>query len=84
MQHVLSHHHWPQLTLPHYSQLFFSEVNLMPVAAYMKRDADEGGSTAHAAPTVFSPFQKLRRISRRTLQLPLDNGTKSSLVCSLP
>jgi hypothetical protein len=39
-QHVLSHHHCQQLMLPHYSQLLFLEVNPMPVAAYVKRDAD--------------------------------------------
>ena len=54
-----------------------STDNLVPVSAGVKRQAGQGGSTAHVAPTFL--FQKHCLITRRTSQFRLRNGTKCSV-----
>jgi hypothetical protein len=51
--------------------VFSSSDNLIPSSAEMKRQAGQKGSTVHAAPTVFSPFQKHNLITQSTLQCRL-------------
>jgi hypothetical protein len=45
--------------------------NLIPDSAGVKRQAGQGGSTAHAAPTVFCTFQELCRKTGRAVQIVL-------------
>ena len=40
--------------------------NLIPFSAGLKRQVGQGGSTAHAAPTFLSPFQKHYLLTSRT------------------
>ena len=53
-----------------------SSDNLMYDSAGVKRQACQGGSTAYTAATVFCPFQKHYRKTRRSVQFLLNNGAK--------
>jgi hypothetical protein len=44
--------------------------------AGLMRQSGQGGSTAHAAPNVFCPFQKHWLLTRRSAQFILSNGIK--------
>jgi hypothetical protein len=58
---------------------FPSSNNLITNNAGVKRKADQGGSTARAAATVFCPFQKHSRETRRTVEFLLSSGTKGTV-----
>jgi hypothetical protein len=47
-----------------------SSDNLIPRSAGVKGQAAQGGSTAHATPASFCPFQRHYLITRRILQCP--------------
>ena len=69
----------PWLCSCYYKPKFTVQVsNLIPDTAVVKTLAGQGESTAHAAPTVFCPFQKHYRKTRRTVQFLLSNGAKWS------
>jgi hypothetical protein len=55
-------------------QVLSSSGNLISVSAGVKRQAGQVGSTMHASPTFFSPFQRHCLITSRTLQFRLSNG----------
>ena len=52
--------------------------NLIPDSAGVKRQASLGGSTVHAASTVFSLFQKQCSKIRGSVHFLLSNGVKKS------
>ena len=56
-----------------------SPYKLIPDSAGVKRQADHGESTAHAAPTVVCLFEKHYRKTDRTVQFLLSNGAKWSV-----
>jgi hypothetical protein len=56
-----------------------SSGKLIPGSAGVKTQAGQGGSTADAAPTFSSAFQKHCLITRMTLPFCLDNGAKWSV-----
>jgi hypothetical protein len=48
-------------------------------AVVKKQSGRGGGTTEHATPALFCPFQKQYRKNRKTVQFLLSNGTKWSV-----
>jgi len=55
--------------------LLYSSDSLIPSSAGVKRQAGQEGNTAHAAPYVFSTFQKHYLLIRRAQQFLWSNST---------